>query len=78
MINRQCEKITPAILLSLFLVLTGIGNALATETDDLARATQNPVASLISLPFQNNTNFNFGPQEETQNIMNIQPVLTGT
>jgi len=74
MINRQCGKITPAILLSLFLVSTGIGSALATETDDLARATQNPVASLISLPFQNNTNFNFGPQEETQNIMNIQPV----
>ena len=42
---------------------------------DLARAVQNPVADLISLPFQNNTNFNFGPQESTQNILNIQPVI---
>ncbi len=42
---------------------------------DLARAVQNPVADLISLPFQNNTNFNFGPQEDTQNILNIQPVI---
>ncbi len=45
------------------------------ETDELARAAQNPVASMISLPFQNNTNFDVGPQEKTQNIMNIQPVL---
>jgi hypothetical protein len=29
--------------------------------EELAKAAQNPVASMISLPFQNNTNFNFGP-----------------
>jgi len=43
-------------------------------TEELARASQNPVASMISLPFQNNTNFNFGPHDKTQNILNIQPV----
>jgi hypothetical protein len=42
--------------------------------EELAKAAQNPVASMISLPFQNNTNFNFGPEEKTQNILNIQPV----
>lgn len=47
----------------------------AATTEELAKAAQNPIASLISLPFQNNTNFNFGPQEKTQNILNIQPVL---
>ncbi|MCX7064782.1 MAG: neuromedin U [Proteobacteria bacterium] len=41
---------------------------------DLARAVQNPVADLVSLPFQNNTNFNLGPEEETQNVLNVQPV----
>ena len=42
---------------------------------ELAKQTQNPLASLISLPFQNNTNFGIGPDEdETQNILNIQPV----
>jgi hypothetical protein len=46
----------------------------AATTKELAKAAQNPIASLISLPLQNNTNFNFGPQEETQNILNIQPV----
>ncbi len=52
----------------------GIIEAGENETEELARAAQNPVASLISLPFQNNTNFNFGPQEKTQNVLNIQPV----
>lgn len=43
--------------------------------EELARAAQNPVASLISLPFQNNTNFEFGPEEKTQNVLNVQPVI---
>ena len=30
---------------------------------------------MISLPLQNNTNFNFGPRERTQNVLNIQPVV---
>ncbi|HBE92520.1 MAG TPA: neuromedin U, partial [Gammaproteobacteria bacterium] len=33
-----------------------------------------PIANLISLPLQNNTNFNAGPEERTQNILNVQPV----
>jgi hypothetical protein len=41
---------------------------------DLAKATQNPLATMISLPFQNNTNFGVGPESDTQNILNIQPV----
>ena len=45
------------------------------ETAELARAVQNPIASLISVPFQNNTNFDFGPREKTQNVLNIQPVI---
>ena len=45
------------------------------ETQELARAAQNPVASMVSLPLQNNTNFNFGPQNKTQNILNVQPVV---
>lgn len=41
---------------------------------DLAKKTQNPVSDLISLPLQNNTNFDVGPGDNTQNILNIQPV----
>ncbi len=58
----------------LCLILMTFGVATASEEGDLAKATQNPVADLISLPFQNNTNFDVGPYEKTQNICNIQPV----
>ena len=42
---------------------------------ELARLAQNPIANLISVPFQNNTAFNVGPLEKTQNVLNIQPVI---
>src|ERR1017187_6953242 len=45
------------------------------DTESLAKATQNPVASLISVPIQNNSNFNIGPYNRTQDVLNIQPVI---
>ena len=45
------------------------------SAEELAKLAQNPVGNLISLPFQNNTNFNYGPMSGTQNILNIQPVI---
>jgi hypothetical protein len=45
------------------------------SAEELAKLAQNPVGNLISLPMQNNTNFNVGPQNGTQNILNIQPVI---
>jgi hypothetical protein len=45
------------------------------STTTLAKKLQNPVGDLISIPFQNNTNFNVGPNKGTQNILNIQPVV---
>jgi hypothetical protein len=47
----------------------------APSAEELAKLAQNPVGNLISLPFQNNTNFNVGPLDGTQNILNIQPVI---
>jgi hypothetical protein len=41
----------------------------------LVEKLQNPLASLISIPFQNNTNFGVGELDSTQNILNIQPVI---
>src|SRR5205814_3888032 len=45
------------------------------SAEELAKIAQNPVGNLISVPFQNNTNLNFGPEKGTQNILNIQPVI---
>ena len=43
--------------------------------EELAKLAQNPVGNLISIPFQNNSNLNFGPRKGTQNVLNIQPVI---
>jgi hypothetical protein len=45
------------------------------SAEDLAKLAQNPIGNLISVPFQNNTNFNVGPQRGVQDILNIQPVI---
>jgi hypothetical protein len=45
------------------------------QTEELAKETQNPVANLISVPFQNNFNFDVGPNHVTQYVLNIQPVI---
>jgi hypothetical protein len=45
------------------------------SAEELAKIAQNPVGNLISVPFQNNTNLNAGPDKRTQNILNIQPVI---
>jgi hypothetical protein len=44
-------------------------------TEALQKATQNPVASLISVPVQNNSNFGVNPGYRTQDVLNIQPVI---
>jgi hypothetical protein len=49
--------------------------AAATNSDALRKATQNPVASLISVPIQNNSNFGVNPGYRTQDVLNIQPVV---
>jgi len=41
----------------------------------LAKKLQNPIGDLYSFPFQNNTNFNTGPNKGTQDILNVQPVI---
>jgi len=46
----------------------------AADQEDLAKKTQNPVADMISLPFQNNFNFGVGPDNDLQYVLNIQPV----
>jgi len=47
----------------------------ALSAEELAKLAQTLVGNLISVPFQNNTNFNVGPLSGTQNILNIQPVI---
>jgi hypothetical protein len=57
------------------IVLTSPVRAAEDSDTALAKQTQNPVADLISVPFQHNFNFNTGPENRTVWIMNVQPVV---
>src|ERR1700758_4441671 len=50
-------------------------NASETADTQLQKDVQNPVASLTLVPFQNSTNFDPGPFNRTQNLLDIQPVI---
>lgn len=41
----------------------------------LAKAVQNPIADLISVPFQNNASYNIGTNGRAADTLNIQPVI---
>ena len=43
--------------------------------EELSKTAANPIADLMSFPFQNNTNFGMGPFDRTTNVLNIQPVI---
>ncbi len=68
-------------LLLIATILLGVFSANAQETTEqqeaeaLSKQAANPVADLMSFPFQNNLNINQGPYKRNTNILNIQPVI---
>jgi hypothetical protein len=47
----------------------------APSAEELAEKLSNPIASLISVPFQNNTDVGIGAYNGSRNTLNFQPVI---
>lgn len=45
------------------------------DMEALSTAAANPLADLMSFPFQNNTNLGIGEFDRTANVLNVQPVI---
>jgi hypothetical protein len=60
---------------SLMMLLVLVPSAVAQDATDLAKQTQNPVSSLISVPLQGNWDFGLGDRDATGTLLNIQPVM---
>ncbi|MFL5172574.1 MAG: hypothetical protein ACJ8CC_18205 [Microvirga sp.] len=78
--HRTARSLSPLWLA--LAISAGIGSSLAfaqeehgASTGDLAKAAQNPIADMISVPLQSNFNFRVGPHDQLQYVLNIQPVV---
>jgi hypothetical protein len=73
----KAERVASSFVFLALSFLGAVAPSAAQELseEELAKETKNPVANLISVPFQNNTSYDFGPRERTQNVMGIQPVI---
>ena len=73
--NKTMGIFVISTTITLITMTTSAVHALPQDDQELGKQAQNPLASLISLPVQNNTNFGIGPNDRTQNVLNIQPVI---
>jgi hypothetical protein len=76
---RRFRLAVRAALLTALVLAGGIpartAHAADEDATELAKKTQNPVADLISVPFQSNFNFNTGEKDATVYVLNVQPVI---
>lgn len=67
---------TPALAVALApLVWAPAPPSTAEEVAQLSQEAANPIANLVSIPLQNNTDFGLGPYDRNSNVLNIQPVV---
>jgi len=67
----KLERVFPILLCILF---SQISYAQESK-EELSQQAANPLADLMSFPFQNNLNMNYGEYKRNMNILNIQPVI---
>jgi hypothetical protein len=79
--KKLVMKILHPFILAMFLfffmnnVKSQVDTAQHASQKDLAKAAANPIANMISLPFQLNFNLGVGEYNRTQTTLNIMPVI---
>jgi hypothetical protein len=81
-LGRECTRsvyarvAATALLVGLVVACLGVEVARAdSDESDQAKLAQNPVANLISVPFQDNIGLNEGPGGGALNILDVEPVI---
>ena len=72
---RPVQTIMLATIVSVAGGIAGTSSGLAQSDEDLAKKLANPIASLISVPFQFNYDEGFGTADGEHVLLNVQPVV---
>jgi hypothetical protein len=72
------SRVLVPVLASSLLGFAFFGLVRADDTSDIAKKAQNPIASMISVPFQNSTTFGVGEDGDAANSLLIEPVIPVT
>jgi hypothetical protein len=63
------------LALAVLILLSSSALRAQQSAHELSQKAANPIADLMSFPFQNNTDFGLGEYDRTRNVLNIQPVI---
>jgi len=70
---KKLLLITAGLLLSISIL--NAQDKAEDRAEELSQQAANPLADLMSFPFQNNLNMNYGEYNRNVNVLNIQPVI---
>ncbi len=74
-VRRISVRTTCEIILMTLTIIAGVQTTRAQETSNEAKQAQNPIARLISVPFENDFNPHTGISQNDEYILQVKPVV---